>query len=105
MDLYSKTDKALLAEMGARVRWERLDQNLTQAHLATWAGVDVGVLRKMEAGCNFTLLNFLRVLRALQKLERMELLLLDIKPSPVALAKLIGKERKRASGKRRKAEK
>ncbi len=99
MDPYRLTDKALLKELGSRLRTERLNQNITRDELAKRSGVSKGAVRSAEMGGNPTLLNLLRILRALQKLEQFDLLLPETGPSPLQMVKMQGKERVRARSK------
>lgn len=96
MDPYRQTDKALLIEFGNRLRTARLNLNITRDELATRSGVAKGTLRAVEKGANLTMLNLLRILRALQTLDQFDLLLPETGPSPLETAKLQGKQRVRA---------
>lgn len=80
------SDEALLHELGHRIARLRLEQNLSQAQLAEQAGISKRTLERLEAGAAATQLSlFLRVLRQLDLLERLELLLPEPQPSPLAL--------------------
>jgi transcriptional regulator with XRE-family HTH domain len=80
------SDEALLHELGHRIARLRLDRNLSQAQLAEHAGISKRTLERLEAGAAATQLSlFLRVLRQLDLLERLELLLPEPQPSPLAL--------------------
>ena len=94
-------DKAALALVGERIQRERLNQNMTQADLAERAGVGVRTLRSLETGDKTTMETFIRVLRALGKLGALDAFLPEPGLSPLQLAKLRGRERQRASGRRR----
>lgn len=92
------SDEALLQELGHRVARLRLERNLTQAQLAEQAGISKRTLERLEAGAAATQLSlFLRVLRQLDLLERLELLLPEPKTSPLALFQQQEASRKRAS--------
>jgi transcriptional regulator with XRE-family HTH domain len=95
------TDDAVLAELGERLARTRLERNLTQRALADEAGVARKVVHAMEAGAEFMITSLIRVLRALGLLESLDRLVAEPAPSPIELLKLHGKERKRASGTRR----
>ncbi len=92
------TDDAVLAELGARVRRERLQRNQTQQQLAEEAGVSKRTLERLEAGESTQLSSFVRIARALGLLERFEALLPEPLPSPIERLELGGKQRERASG-------
>jgi transcriptional regulator with XRE-family HTH domain len=80
------SDETLLHEIGQRIARLRLERNLSQAQLAEQAGISKRTLERLEAGAAATQLSlFLRVLRQLDLLERLELLLPEPQPSPLAL--------------------
>ena len=92
------TDAVILGELGSRLAKIRLDHNLTQAQLATQAGVSKRTVERLESGAVATQLSgFIRVCRVLDLIERFELLIPEPVPSPVAQLKLGGKKRQRAS--------
>ena len=95
------TDELIFKELGDRLAKARLDHNLTQASLAKEAGVSKRMLERLESGEISTQLSaFVRICRALDLVERLDMLIPAPAPSPVAQLKLAGKRRKRASGKR-----
>ena len=96
------SDEALLHELGHRIARLRLERNLSQAQLAEQAGISKRTLERLEAGVAATQLSlFLRVLRQLDLLERLELLLPEPQPSPLALLEQQQQAtRKRASRRR-----
>ena len=93
---------AVLKEIGHRVRRERLNQNTTQEALARFAGVSRRVVIDLESGKGCGLSSFIEILRALRKLDQLDALLPDPGISPIQLAKLQGKTRQRATGRRKK---
>jgi transcriptional regulator with XRE-family HTH domain len=97
------SDEALLRELGQRIARLRLERNLSQAQLAEQAGISKRTLERLESGAAATQLSlFLRVLRQLDLLERLELLLPEPQPSPLALLEQQQQQatRKRASRRR-----
>jgi len=92
------TDAVILAELGARLARIRLNRNLTQAQLATQAGVAKRTVERLEAGTVGTQLSgFIRVCRVLDLIERLDLLVPEPAPSPIERLKMAGRERRRAS--------
>ena len=92
------TDEVILGELGGRLAKIRLDRNLTQAQLATQAGVSKRTVERLEAGAVATQLSgFIRVCRVLNVIERFDLLVPEPVPSPVAQLKMVGRKRQRAS--------
>jgi transcriptional regulator with XRE-family HTH domain len=92
------TDEVVLNELGERLARIRLDRNLTQAQLATQAGVSKRTVERLEVGTVGTQLSgFIRVCRALDVIERFDLLAPEPVPSPVEQLKMAGRKRQRAS--------
>ena len=94
----SLTDEALLTELGERISRHRLNLNVKQSELAREAGLSKRTVERIEAGASTQLTNLIRVLRALDLLDNLELLVPEPTPSPLEQLKLRGKERTRASG-------
>jgi len=78
------TNQHIRAELGARLRHLRLDRNITQAALASTAGVNRKVVSAIERGHETSLDSFITVLRALDLLDRLDDLVPDAVPSPMA---------------------
>ena len=97
MDYYSMSDKAILREIGHRLRRRRLDRNLTQKVLADTAGLSRTTVSDLERGAPAGVLTLIQVLRALGGLEELDAFVSDPGLSPLELAKLKGRERRRAS--------
>lgn len=96
-------DSAVLDEIGRRLQVYRLNLNLSQAQVAEKAGVSRRAFQKLEGGQPCTLALLVRVLRALGRLDALDDLLPEPGLSPIQLAKLKGRERKRAGGHRKRA--
>lgn len=94
------TDEAILSELGGRVAALRLGRNLTQADLASQAGVSKRTLERMESGeVAMQFSNLIRVCRALGLVGNLDLLVPEPTPGPMALLQLRGRQRQRASRK------
>ena len=100
MNFDSMQDEAILAEIGRRLRRQRLNANLTRATLAERIGLSQDTVRNAEDGRNVSVESLIRVLRGLDRLDQLNDLAADTGPSPVALARRRGRLRQRASGKR-----
>jgi len=98
-DIYALSDEALAAEVGQRIDQLRLEQNVTQEQLAQAVGITEKTYRRLVAGGG-KFETLIAVLRALGRLELVETFIPRSTFSPLQLAKLKGKERQRASGKR-----
>ncbi|MBU1640483.1 MAG: helix-turn-helix domain-containing protein [Proteobacteria bacterium] len=91
------TDKAIKAEIGARVKALRLRRNRTQKQVAEAAAVSLNVIKALEAGRG-KLSSLIAVLRELEALDGLDQFIAAQKISPLQLAKQQGKKRQRASG-------
>lgn len=98
------TDAALLKLIGQRLMQLRLAKNLTQQQLAEQAGLGLRTVQRLELGAVATQLSgFARVCRVLGLVERFDLLIPEVAPSPLEQLKLQGRKRQRASGRRQAA--
>ncbi|MEQ9187062.1 MAG: helix-turn-helix domain-containing protein [Cryomorphaceae bacterium] len=98
IELKRMTDDMLIKSIGEFVRAARLDKNMTQANLGERAGVHRTTIRDLELGKRSTLLTLIQVLRSLDELHVLKNFKVSNEPSPLELAKLERKRRKRASG-------
>ena len=97
MDYYSMSDRAILEEIGRRLKRKRLDKNLTQQTLADTAGLNRTTISDLERGAPAGVLTLVQVLRALGSLDELDAFLPDPGFSPLELARLKGRQRRRAS--------
>lgn len=101
MDYYGMSDRAILREIGRRVKRRRLDRNLTQQVVADNAGLSRTTVSEFERGAPASLLTLVQVLRALGELEELDAFLPDPGLSPLELARMKGHKRQRASRRNR----
>lgn len=99
MNIYAKSDGAILREMAGRIRRRRLDLNMTQQNLADKVGLNRTTIRDVELGKSYTILTLIQILRGLEVLDELEKLLPEKGPSPLQMLKMQGKVRQRASSK------
>ena len=95
----SMSDKALSEQIGAFVKYNRLEQNKTQDELSREAGISRSTLSLLEHGETVTIATFIQVLRVLDKLHFMESFTIQKTVSPLALLKQERGRKKRARGK------
>lgn len=91
------SDRAILREIGHRLKRRRLAKNLSQQKLAELSGLNRTTIGEVERGAPFGVLTLVQILRALKALEELDSFLPDQGISPLQLAKMKGKERRRAS--------
>jgi len=100
MTTYGRSDKAVLRDLGQRLRQARLRRNLSQQQLANRAGLNRTTVSEYERGASTSTLTLVQVLRALEMLDELAGFLPDPGPSPLELARSQGRQRQRATGRR-----
>ncbi|MBK0127780.1 helix-turn-helix transcriptional regulator [Pantoea sp. S61] len=91
---------ALAEDIGQRLKQARLNRDLTQTEVAERAGIErKSVLNAEKGKAQFDV--FIAIMIALELTEKLELFLPRQEISPIQLAKLQGKQRRRASGQRK----
>ena len=92
----------ILAVLGARLRAQRLAQNLPQRELALMAGLSLGALRKLEATGQTSLETLVRVVQALGLAGELDDLFVLKRASIAQMEQAeVAQLRKRAVGRRR----
>ena len=82
-----KSPQELQTELGRRMRQLRLSRNIDQRAVAEKAGVTRASLQNLEAGRGSSLQTLLRILKALNYLEGIEILAPEPTVNPLALLK------------------
>ena len=96
----SMSDKALAKQIGAFIKYHRIEQDKTQDALAADARISRSTLSLLERGETVNLSTLIQVLRVLDQLKVMNAFVVQETISPLELARLEKKKRKRATGKR-----
>jgi len=91
------SDTALVQFIGRFVKAKRMELNKTQEKLAHAAGISRSTLSLLEKGETVTLATLIQVLRVLDQLPVLQAFAVQQTISPIQLAKLEQKKRKRAS--------
>lgn len=94
------SDPALAKHIGAFVKHYRVEQNKTQEILAKEAGMSRSTLSLLERGESVTLSTLIQALRALDKLYVLDAFSIPKTISPMMVAEMELKKRKRARGKK-----
>jgi transcriptional regulator with XRE-family HTH domain len=90
------SDYALAQHLGKFIKHHRLEQNKTQDQLAEAAGMSRSTLSLLERGESVTLATFIQALRALDKLYTLDSFTIMPIVSPLMVAEMEMKKRKRA---------
>jgi transcriptional regulator with XRE-family HTH domain len=99
MDFYTLSDKAIEDELGKRFKALRLRKNVTQKQLAEATMLSLNTIKALESGSG-KLSTVIAVLRELGALDQLDSFIPDDTISPLQLARMQGKPRERASGRR-----
>ena len=100
MDYYSLSDQAIEEEIGSRIKSLRLRKNITQKTLSELTALSYATIQRLEYGSGSSLSTLIAVLRELASLDEIGNFIPPISVSPLQLAKMQGRKRQRASGKR-----
>lgn len=102
MSLAHMTPVVIAEELGNRLKQARLNADLTQAEVASRAGLSRRTVLNAEKG-KVQLENLVAILVSMDMVNQLNVFLPVQGISPIQLAKLKGQERQRASKTRRKA--
>ena len=92
---YAMSDNTLVEQIGTFVKHHRQEQNKTQDMLSHQAGISRSTLSLLERGKTVTLATLIQVLRVLDQLHIMNAFVVQEHISPLALARVEQKKRKR----------
>jgi transcriptional regulator with XRE-family HTH domain len=102
MHFFTLSDKAIAEELGHRLQSLRLRRNITQQALAEATTLSLNTIKSLESGRG-KLSSLIPVLRELGALDQLDHFIPPPAISPLQLAKMQGKTRERASGKRQRS--
>lgn len=89
------SDVALQAIVGQFIQQSRIRQNKNQQQVADAAGINRSTLSQIENGRGGTLLSLIQILRVLNQASFLKVFQVEEKASPMYLAKMEMKKRKR----------
>lgn len=96
MEYNNLSNDAILAEIGDRLRRLRLNADISQEALAESTGLSRKTVQNAESGENCSMDTLVRMLRGLNALDQLENFMPSASPSPIQMARLHGKTRRRA---------
>ena len=96
MSIYGKSDLEILRDMAGRLKRRRLNINISQQELADRTGISRNTVSYIEQGRPFGVLTLIQILRGLDALDALDSFLPDPGISPLQLARMKGRERRRA---------
>jgi transcriptional regulator with XRE-family HTH domain len=95
---YALTDRAIIRELGNRIKERRLHLNLTQNEVAIKTGLGRTTINAIEHGKSTNLITFVQVLRTMNVLDSLDLFLPKIEFSAKEAFYAAKKKRQRATG-------
>lgn len=96
-----ENNEFILKELGKRIQETRIATRLSQKDFSDIAGLSVGSISRIESGQSTTMENFLKVLRALDLLQGLDLLIPEQEIKPSDLLDAGGKRWKRVTSARK----
>ena len=93
---FDNNNTAILKELGARIKRNRIDMQFSQQDFVARAGISTRTLSAAENGEDIRLSNLIRILRTMNCLENLDLILPELNFDPEAY-RTLGRERKRVS--------
>jgi putative transcriptional regulator len=96
IDRTTRTDQ-VLAELASRLTEYRLNRNESLETVALNAGISPRAVRTAMTTGRMTLTTLIRLLRAMGRLENLDSMLPAVGPNPLELARMMGRQRLRAS--------
>lgn len=97
---YNMSDPIIVKEIGIQLKKMRLRKNITQEKLAATSGLNRATISQLENGRAATLLTLVQVMRALDKLDLLNVFSDEPDISPLEAVKLKRSGRLRASTKK-----
>lgn len=97
----SENNLALMNELGKRMRAIRIASGITQENMALRSGVSLNTVKRIENGQSIRLDSFFSMMRALNLTSALDHLIPEQDVPPTELLAHQGKQRKRASSRRK----
>lgn len=95
-----ENNKAILKELGCRIKDVRIARSTTQQELSQKAGVSFSTVVRVENGEGVNMENYMKILRVLDLLSNFDLLIPEQQPSLAELFK--GKPKRQRASKQKK---
>ncbi len=76
----SENEKAVLIELGQRIRQHRIQLGITQAELAEKCGISSSTETRIESGDDSKISNDIKILSGLDMLENMDIMIPEVQP-------------------------
>ncbi len=77
----NESEKAILTELGQRIRQSRIARGITQAELAERCGISASTETRIESGVDSRMSNYIKLLAGLDLLDNLDVLIPEAQPS------------------------
>ena len=81
----NENEKDILAELGQRIKQNRISLNITQAELAKKCGISPSTENRIESGEDSKMSNYIKILSGLNMLGNLDILIPEVQPDFKAL--------------------
>ena len=92
---YFMSDKAIVKQLGRYLKQMRLNSDMSQLQLAERSGLSRATVSNLENGRGGTMESFVVYLRHVQQLDTLDVFRQESIVSPMAMQRLLSKQRKR----------
>jgi transcriptional regulator with XRE-family HTH domain len=96
-DWNAMSNTAITRELGRSLKQWRIQKNLTQREISERTGLDRSTISQTENGRVSSVVTFIQILRALEKLDLLNTFNVQLIISPLQMAKIEANTRKKAS--------
>lgn len=81
----SESEQEILAELGARIKQQRIKLNLTQAQFARRCGISSSTLVRIENGEDSKFSNYIKIMNIMKMSGNLDLLIAEVQPDYKAI--------------------
>lgn len=103
MSSYFKSDKEINCEVAKRIKDLRISNKISQEEMSLKTGLSKHTISNIENGKSFTFDNLLKVMRALNIIDRIDVLIPETKENPYRLIKEKSKRQRVYNSKKKKS--
>ena len=76
-----ENEKAILAELGQRIKQQRIALGITQTELAEKCGISPSTQIRIESGDDSKLSNYIKIMSGLKMLDNIDILIPEVQPN------------------------
>ena len=95
----NESDKAILIELGQRIKQNRIAMRITQTELAEKCGISSSTETRIENGEDSKMSNYIKILSGLNMLENLDVIIPEVQPDFKALYEMKTQRQRVKAGK------